>query len=665
MLARIHRLTRPIAIGILVLAVPPTVFLASRRDAAVVDVHNESMKSVGTPEAAAMNARVQDFGTDRSIVIGLQWNSEQRRLEDARETGDLIASLRGNSSVERVERLGFASKTLLAIEVGLTRDSASDCERSLEAILKVVHDGRPTAARILTSGQIAGEVAIARAVATEQRTVFPFVAAVLALVLFAIYRNLAIVLAALLPAGAAVLWTGGLHALAGNSVNPLSTLLEPVLLTVSVATSVHIIEGYLAQRSRGLTPEVAAIASLRDLLRPTFLTVGTTALGFATLLASEIPAVTGFAGFAAMGVVLAGIASFTIGSSVLVCLLRGQKLHRLVTRQSGLASFFRRCAARLYRRRGAIAALTVAVFVGALSRLPQLHADTDPIRILSEDDPFRHDLAAFEAESGSTSRFDLVLPNAEHGTRIAGAILELPGIVQIASRPRKAENGRMLLSFLTDVRGSAKQTALFDRVEDCAERIAGPDVVVTGTLVQVARDSERLVRRRMYGMGTMLGALFIVFAVAFRSIGLALASLVPNLLPAALVYASLTVSGQALNVATAMIGSVMLGLVVDDTIHFVYRFREAKTRGATARVAVAESLRTAGIAIGITSIALTAGFVASLAGSLTTTREFGTVAAGTIVLALVADLVLLPALLMLGRKRSTNSSRTPELGVAA
>ncbi|MCB9882670.1 MAG: MMPL family transporter [Planctomycetes bacterium] len=668
-----RRLSRRLAVLLLVVAVLPTLELARQRSRARIDIHNESLKSVGTQDARTMEERIRDFGPDRSIVVGLSWRSAQRKNEDAAEVEKLSVVLADDPITARLDRLPIASQTLTLFELALTDEASRNCESALEHVRALVREVRPTAAQPLISGQIAGEVAIARAVADEQQRVFPVVALVLAVVLFLIYRHLAIVAAALLPAAIAVVSTGGLHAVAGHAVDPLSGLLEPVLMTVAVASAIHVIEGYLGQRSRGFEPESAAVESIIDLRVPALWTTGTTIAGFLTLWTSDIPAVARFGTFASLGVVLAFVTSFTVAPAILVIAARGDRIRRLRARSEGMRAFFRRATARLYRRRGLVAVATVALSVMSGAWLPRLRADTDPLQILPRTHAFRQDLEAITAAGVSAMRFDLILDDEARplgllDDRVVSATLRatrVHGCLGLGGMPRRSERGSILIPLITDLRGSAGQCALLEGVELAARDAGIPRARATGTLVRVARDSEHLVTRRSAGIVVMLVVLFFVFLAAFRSVALAVMALIPNALPAMMIYGAIAALGQSLNVATAMIGSAMLGIVVDDTIHFVHRYRRAILTGVERRLAIVEALQSVGAAIGITSLALVCGFLASLTGSLSTTRDFGLLAAATIALALAADLVVLPALLMLRRPVISVERRATAVGGTA
>jgi predicted RND superfamily exporter protein len=130
-------------------------------------------------------------------------------------------------------------------------------------------------------------------------------------------------------------------------------------------------------------------------------------------------------------------------------------------------------------------------------------------------------------------------------------------------------------------------------------------------------------------------------------------------LPCLVVQGALFALGRTATVATALVAAAMLGLVVDNTIHLVHRWRGARARGAGPRLAAARALESAGGAVLRTSLCLAAGFGTGLVGGLSTSREFGALSAAIVLCALVACLVLLPALLLGPRRRRARGARLP------
>jgi predicted RND superfamily exporter protein len=121
----------------------------------------------------------------------------------------------------------------------------------------------------------------------------------------------------------------------------------------------------------------------------------------------------------------------------------------------------------------------------------------------------------------------------------------------------------------------------------------------------------------------------------------------PNLLPIVLVMGFVGLLSIPLNLNTLMIGCIALGLVVDDTMHFMHNFRRHHEEGRDACEAIRCTLLGTGRAIFITSVVLFCVFLMALAASLKTLNQFGLFTAIIIILALLADFALAPALMLI------------------
>ncbi|MEZ5977359.1 MAG: MMPL family transporter [Planctomycetota bacterium] len=239
-------------------------------------------------------------------------------------------------------------------------------------------------------------------------------------------------------------------------------------------------------------------------------------------------------------------------------------------------------------------------------------------------------------------------PDTLAALALAGEIAHEPLVRPMPGLPRRSESGSILLTALLHPGGTAERERLFARVEAAAEARGLHGARVTGAAVRVARDSEELVRDQRRSLFAMVLFVWIALAIGFRSIKLAVIGIVPNVVPIAALYGGLALAGRPLSASTAMIGTVFLGLVVDDTIHFLHGYRAARERGLSPRMAVASAYSRSGRAITVTTAVLCLGFGAAVMGRLETTIEFAVVSALVILLAWICDLLVLPALLMLG-----------------
>jgi predicted RND superfamily exporter protein len=276
--------------------------------------------------------------------------------------------------------------------------------------------------------------------------------------------------------------------------------------------------------------------------------------------------------------------------------------------------------------------------------------------VLPEDALLRRDTAAIASEIGGSDAFDVLVPAGSALAEpvgvglLASYVLTRPGVAGPAGPALRADNGDWLASFVLAAGGSTAREELFADVEARAAALGAPEVRATGAAVQVARDSGRLIRSVARGSLSTLVVLFALFWLAFRSAFYAALAMIPNVLPCILVYSGLALLGRPLSFATAMISTVMLGLIVDDTIHLLHGFRELRAAGSSALAALESVFERSGRAVLITSVVLGVGFSAGLCGRLTTTVEFCGLAAATIAVALLSDAVLLPAILVAPRR---------------
>ncbi len=138
---------------------------------------------------------------------------------------------------------------------------------------------------------------------------------------------------------------------------------------------------------------------------------------------------------------------------------------------------------------------------------------------------------------------------------------------------------------------------------------------------------------------------------------LGLLSLIPNLAPIVTGMALMSVLGIHFDMFTMMIGTIAIGVAVDDTIHFMHGFRRNYEHMRDAEAAVRETLLSTGRALLVTSLVLSSGFFVQVSGTLTGSRNAGLITAFTILAALVVDLVLSPALVILATRYAERRER--------
>ncbi|QDG54718.1 hypothetical protein FIV42_29430 [Persicimonas caeni] len=186
----------------------------------------------------------------------------------------------------------------------------------------------------------------------------------------------------------------------------------------------------------------------------------------------------------------------------------------------------------------------------------------------------------------------------------------------------------------------AKLDALLSDVDDVDYRLTGDAYVAS-----VALDS--FIRDLFYSLLVAIVIIFGMMTIVFRSIKLGLISMIPNTIPLVMTFGYMGLMGINLNTTTIIIFAISLGLAVDDTIHFLARFREELDRRDNIRDTILYTYYGAGRAILLTSVLLVIGLSVVLISDFVPTRQFGILTSITIGGAVFGDLILLPSLLYL------------------
>ena len=169
-----------------------------------------------------------------------------------------------------------------------------------------------------------------------------------------------------------------------------------------------------------------------------------------------------------------------------------------------------------------------------------------------------------------------------------------------------------------------------------------------GVSVVYAHISETNIKSMLRGTFVALVVISFILILLFRSLRIGLLSLVPNLAPAFMAFGLWGYLYQEVNLAVSIVGAITLGIVVDDTVHFLTKYLRARREsGMPPREAVEYTFRTVGVALIQTSVALVLGFAVLAQSGFAISADMGLLSAIVILIALVADLMILPPLLLL------------------
>jgi predicted RND superfamily exporter protein len=550
---------------------------------------------------------------------------------------------------------------------------------------------------------------VARFIERDQILLLPLSGLVLATALAFVFRRKSGVLLPMLVTAATLVWTLGLYALTGHELNIITSLLPPVIMVLAITTSMHLYQRWIVL-ARHIEPGPELIHRVVwSLLGPCCLAGITTAIGLASLGVSDIPAVRQFGLFAAAGILVSLLLNFTIMPIGLSFLRPRPKRHVGSGDRTGrlLSSF----AAISLRRPLLVLGLTAMVAITGVAGMRQVRNNTDLVRFLSTDSELYRDTIYIDDHLTGSNSLELMLERRdgapltalEDVRRIAAlqeGLLELDEItaglsfVDLIRQLHRAEQeaselrlpidsddllycfdlieaadaqddvARLITPEFTAARvsirlhaiGTSQAQRVLERIDGIARATLGPDYLLqpAGSFYQLTLDSNRLVYSQLRSFMLALALVLLVMGLVFRSTKLLLAATIPNLLPIVSTAGLMGWLGIDLSTATTMIASVAIGIAVDDTIHYVARFR-AEQRHGNIRAIRRTTLGTGRVLV-MTSTVLALGFWVGAFSSFRPTVYFSLLTGVTILLALASDLLVLPACLHLLRPRPSGEN---------
>jgi predicted RND superfamily exporter protein len=526
------------------------------------------------------------------------------------------------------------------------------------------------------------------------RQFYPLVFLVSGAILLLVFRRLAAIVIPALSVGSGLVWTLALLVASGRRLDMVTVALPPVVWVVGLSTSIHLLSRCQSRLRAGEATESAVPATLAELARPCCMSAATTALGFGALTVSAMPPVREMGLFAALGVIACLLSNFLLFPLLGRWWGAGAGRWR---RRSEVAARMEALGRRVARRPGAVLAVGGVLAGVALAGMVRLEADANVIEFFAEDTGIARTYR--EVLPTLTGPYSMeILLEAPDGARnlatlravdaLARRIESEPGVARVLSVAdfvRKAAapierldaawelpadqaaldeawarvdeqlaeevaplraGGRLRLSVIARPMGSGEHRRLVERIESLVEdpELAGLAPRVTGMVGLLVELQDELITSQVRSFALAFAIIVPLIGLFFRSARYALLSLPPNLLPILLTLGFMGAAGIRLNPATVMIAAIAFGIVVDDSIHFLSHYREARRSAAPADAVVA-TLRAVGRPLWITSIVVAAGFSVLCFSSFVPLFDFGLLSAATMLSALAGNLLLLPALL--------------------
>lgn len=482
----------------------------------------------------------------------------------------------------------------------------------------------------------------------------------------------------------------------GYSLNLISMLIPTILMVYSVGDAVHVINIFHqhVQEHPQQARQQQIVEALQKSLKPCFFTTLTTVIGYLALYFSPLPAFKIMGLFTFAGMLLAfvlvyivtAIGFYWLGSLKLEARVRKINISGMVQRINGWTT----------HRATLILALAGFVAIGGIFAAFELEVNTDSLNMLG-DGKAKTDLHAIEAKIGGNARFQINIRKRDGET-----LLNQEDLEKLAAFQQKIDEHPLLatpisiINFKTFLENRRSALAVFNPVnlpslleaqpdnanpffslfsEDFSEvsiaanvreiktkqleellatidhdfaQAFDPDdyeLQVHGFLALFAQLNQFILQTQFRSFGLAFMMAFVILLYFIGDLKTTLLALIPNLLPIFLTIIVMALFGIALEAANAMLAPIMLGVAMDDTIHLMSKYREQRSAGIPVTAAIDHALNYTGGALFSTTIALVCGFLVVGMSGVISVSTFGLLCAFTVLTALIADIIVLPALL--------------------
>ncbi len=552
--------------------------------------------------------------------------------------------------------------TLLAVlpEPDMPRDAL------LSALTRAAGEAAPSL-RLTPAGLPQVHAAIGNGLLRDLRVLTPVAVLACAALTLLMFGNASAVVICALPPIATLLWFFGWLGARGITLDPIMGSLPVVLIVLSFSQAMHLYFAALRLAQTGKPPARAATMALAETMPAMVLTTLTTMIAFTAIALQGAPQLTkmALAGIAGMGLaLLAGL----IMVPLLIRLLAAPRQHDPTPPGLGPVVTLAR---RLSRRVRLVPALTALLMVVLMILQSGSQTGFHYAEYLPTNAPVTRTLDRMEAMGLGSDRLFLVVetapamaPNATPpgfpaglaNLHAAAAVLWgdapgwQPGLLALVESGRisAADGGAHALPVQLPI--ATGSTAADQALRQTQAALAGAGLADVTRLVganqALLSEGPVLVQKLRFGLYATILSITLLIALVFRSWRIGLVALVPNLIPILGVEAWMVLAGRDLSIMTMIALTVAFGIAVDDTVHLLNRYRLAA--GLPHGDRVDRALRDAGPPIVATTAVLLTGFAVMLTSAIPGAVLFGGLVALSVLLALLADMFILPGLMRWG-----------------
>jgi len=530
---------------------------------------------------------------------------------------------------------------------------------------------------------------------------------VTALIFFLFFRSFRTTFIAMFTVSVGVLWAFGIIGAFQYEVTVLTALIPPLIIVIGVPNAIFLINKYQNEiklhgnQAKSLQRVISKIGNA------TLMTNITTASGFATFIFTKSQILKEFGIIASVNIMSIFLLSLLLIPIIYSFMPIPNDKHLRHLEKKWIENVVKSLENVVRFHRFAVYATTVVIIIVSMIGIYMIHVSGSLIDDMPKDKPFYKDIVFFENEFGGIMPLEIMidtkkkkgvtsLATLKRMEKLDETIDEIPqlsksiSILNLVKYSKQAfyngnpkyyklptsqeknfilsytknsntnsdllknfvdSTGRYarMTTFMKDI-GTNKMSRIEERLEQRVHKVFPKnkyDVTFTGKALLFLKGTKYLTKNLIISLSLAIFLIAIFMASIFRSFRMILISIIPNMLPLLITAGIMGYIGVPIKPSTILVFSIAFGISVDDTIHFLVKYRqELEVNNWKIKKSVYKALRETGVSMFYTSIVLFFGFLVFTASSFGGTIALGGLVSITLLFAMVSNLVLLPSLLL-------------------
>jgi len=549
---------------------------------------------------------------------------------------------------------------------------------------------------------------------------------VTSLIFFFFFRSFRATLISMFVVIIGVMWAFGVLGLLQYEITALTALIPPLIIVIGIPNCIFLINKYQQEVKKHGNQALSLQRVISKIGNATLMTNMTTASGFATFIITDSKLLKEFGIVASINIIGIFIISLLIIPIVYSFMPLPKTKHLKHLNKKWIDGFVNKMEHIVREKRISVYIISIVLLVISIIGIYQIEISGSPIEDMPKKAGFFKDIRFFEKEFDGIMPVEIVVDTKKpkgvmkpatlkRMDQLGTVIEEIPelskpismvnlvkyskqafynGIPKYYQLPttqennfimdvarKSSDNGNLLKSFVDSTGQIARITTFMkdvktDRMEDIEARLLENitkifpterySVYMTGSALLFLKGTKYLVKNLVMSLAFAIFLIALFMAFLFRSFRMIVISLIPNLLPLVVTAGVMGFFGVPIKPSTILVFSIAFGISVDDTIHFLAKYRQELTANRwQIKKSVYAALRETGVSMFYTSIVLFFGFSVFVISNFGGTVALGALVSATLMFAMLANLILLPSLLLSLERSIANKEvlRKPKIDI--